>query len=397
MNGIDLIVKPNVNDSTTWFTLDIFDSDQFPIALNYTIKNIKKLGTRAGDYSHKFRIPGTANNDKNLGFLFSNTMEDGAGLRNKLTTEVRESGIPIFAGYMRLQNVVQNSEKREYEIQLFGSNMDWVNLLEEKTLRDYNWSGTIPHNDTTITGSWTNTGENESYCYPFIHYGNTSGGAVNNLDSLNAVDFFPALFIRQLVLKAFNDVGYAVKSNFFDVDDTDPSYSTTSSRGIHKYIIPYTGEGLVVDSATIINKKSRMEIQNDRRLFSTRSGATSNRHQYKYGHKVRVDHKNDGSFGSYPNSLSDASTNEFTFDSTYFVDIESRGSKWRAPFNSVIDAQLVHYDASENTEYIVFGNRLNFEKFDENGKQTNDYIAASIEIDPFTRHIRAENGDKLYW
>ena len=46
--------------------LDIKDSDDYPLSLNYLIADIKNLAVRSGTYSKTFNVPATKNNNQIL-------------------------------------------------------------------------------------------------------------------------------------------------------------------------------------------------------------------------------------------------------------------------------------------------------------------------------------------
>ena len=57
-------------------TLDITDSENFPLALTYLISDGRDLESRFGDFSKSFDVPATKNNNKLFDNIYNAKLDD---------------------------------------------------------------------------------------------------------------------------------------------------------------------------------------------------------------------------------------------------------------------------------------------------------------------------------
>ena len=95
--------------------LDIKDSDDFPLSLNYLIADIKNLSVRSGSYSKTFNVPATKNNNDILKHIWNpNTYVDGVSTYQALSHKplerkpcvVKVDSVPVLRGELKIKNVI---------------------------------------------------------------------------------------------------------------------------------------------------------------------------------------------------------------------------------------------------------------------------------------------------
>lgn len=206
------------------FTLDIKQDEDFPFTLNLGIADIENIAKTKSTFSKTFKIPATAENNKNLeSIYYSSTSDDGNAKKNNVCVVV-EDGVPITKGFLKIKNVLDNAEKgREYEAVYFGDNFGWIKYFRETSLQDLDFSSENHiYNATNVEASWVDSGagttgatsDDRSYVYPVISYGAFSGNEVQT------TDLRPAMFVKSILDKAWDSVSdnysYNISSTFLD-------------------------------------------------------------------------------------------------------------------------------------------------------------------------------------
>jgi hypothetical protein len=136
--------------------------------LNFNIDDINKYGSRDTSFSKTIVLPGTARNNKLLGFVgelgSNNTYAPGAAnigsnFNPAQTTkaELRANGLLLLKGVFRLTGVVKDRDMIEYEGNLFGELGGFIasigrGKLEDLDFNAYNHSYTY----NNIVASWDN-------------------------------------------------------------------------------------------------------------------------------------------------------------------------------------------------------------------------------------------------
>ena len=96
-------------------TLDITDSENFPLAISYLISDGRDLESRFGDFSKSFDVPATKNNNK----LFYNIYT-----------------VDFFRGKIQIKGNKQSSKPLSYSCTLFGGNYGWLSQIKNKNICD---------------------------------------------------------------------------------------------------------------------------------------------------------------------------------------------------------------------------------------------------------------------
>jgi hypothetical protein len=200
--------------------------------LSYNIDDVNKYGSRDTSFSKTIVLPGTAKNNKILGFvgeLGSNNPylpgneNIGVNFNVAQTTkaELRANGLLLLKGVFRLTGIVKERDMIEYEGNLFGELGGFIAAIGADKLEDLNFS---EYNHTytrdNIVNSW-NTINGSGYYYPLIDYGTYSTPEKNPGRVKRDYDyrtFRPALFVKDYIDKMFLPTGYTYESSFFDSD-----------------------------------------------------------------------------------------------------------------------------------------------------------------------------------
>ena len=191
--------------------------------LSYAIDDVNKYGSRETSFSKTIVLPGTANNNRLLGFISelgsNNTYTFGAANINSnfnpsqtTKAELRANGLLLLKGVFRLTGIVKDGELIEYEGNLFGELGGFIATIGDKKLQDLSFSE-YNHNYTynNIVNSW-NTINGSGYYYPLIDYGTYSDQKIN----YDYRTFRPALYVKEYIDKMFLPTGYTYESSFFN-------------------------------------------------------------------------------------------------------------------------------------------------------------------------------------
>jgi hypothetical protein len=191
--------------------------------LNFNIDDINKYGSRDTSFSKTIVLPGTAKNNRLLGFVGElgsfNAYAPGAANINSnfnpaqtTKAELRANGLLLLKGVFRLTGIVKDRDMVEYEGNLFGELGGFIAEIGRGKLEDLDFNA-YNHNYTyaNIVNSW-NTINGSGYYYPLIDYGTYSTQKVD----YDYRTFRPALFVKEYIDKIFEGSGYTYESNFFD-------------------------------------------------------------------------------------------------------------------------------------------------------------------------------------
>lgn len=207
-------------------------TDEVSIPLNFNIADIREPEKRSTTWSKTVILPGTTFNNQ----LFSNIWNVNAVINSTGTTnfspnfnpnlkaiaEITYNEATQFKGICQLLNVnVTDKYEIQYEVAFFGELQNVYQFFNNKYLRDLDFSE-YNHKYTLYNQqlSWNNT---NGYVYPMIDY----GFQINS--RFNVTNMFPALFVKTIIDKMFNDAGFTYQSTFFN------------SEIFKKLVIPYSG------------------------------------------------------------------------------------------------------------------------------------------------------------
>lgn len=218
-------------------TVDLYDN--VPVSLNYSIADIKEPQKRNSDYSKTVTVPGSNNNNNLLSHIYEIGIDRLFNPNHRTEARVLYDGVQVFKGYMRLAKIRKlKDEKIEYDLELRGRLDDLFTNLLDKRLTDLNWTD-LDHNYSrgNIINSWS-APVGSNYVYPFIDYGYST-----KPDTFDTNHFFPAVYIKEAVDRAFSYAGFQYSSTFL------------TSTFFKSLILPFTGENMRLTAAQIVARE----------------------------------------------------------------------------------------------------------------------------------------------
>jgi hypothetical protein len=246
------------------------------VQLSFNIDDINKFGSRDTSFSKTIVLPGTANNNKLLGFVADmgsfNTFDAGganigANFNVAQTTkaELRGNGLLLIKGVFRLLSIVKDKDIIEYEGAVFGELGGFIasignGKLEELDFSDYDHV----YNRDAIVNSW-DTINGSGYYYPLIDYGTHSSadiyGIVKAKVDYNYLTFRPALYAKEYIDKIFSAGGYTYESTFLNSSFFKKLIIPNNQKGIFKKE-GYNVQGLRTTAVTTTARNVLLSYEN---------------------------------------------------------------------------------------------------------------------------------------
>jgi len=222
--------------------------DGVPIPLNYSIADIREPDKRNSAFSKTITVPGTKANNKVFGHLFKVDLDiHSTGTTNytpsfnpnlKAETIIYENKVKIFKGFAQLVKInVTDYFQIEYDIVVFGDLANIFSELGDDKVDELDYSAyNHTYSGANIIASW---GASAGYYYPMIDYGK------NNLQTWKVTDFYPAIYLYQLIDKIFENAGYTYVCSLF---------GTQSFKNI---VIPFNSDGLRLPESLVLNRYAK--------------------------------------------------------------------------------------------------------------------------------------------
>tara|TARA_R110002020_G_scaffold383090_1_gene593773 strand:+ start:38 stop:2887 length:2850 start_codon:yes stop_codon:yes gene_type:complete len=236
---------------------DQYAEENIPLTLS--IDDFKNVAEKTQSYSKDFNLPNTKRNNKIFTHIFdiTKTIETSYDFNPYAKTRavLKQDGILIFEGSLRLINIIDKEGEISYNVNLYSEVVALADVLKDKTFADLDLAE-LEHdyNKTSIRNSWynttglplTNTINNTSFAYdttgtissptdhtnvlkyPFVNWtgdimiadgstGNNSNLGFPELVTLQQA-FRPFIQAKYLIDKIFFDAGYEYTSAFLDTD-----------------------------------------------------------------------------------------------------------------------------------------------------------------------------------
>ena len=217
--------------------LDTFYDEEILVSNNATgLFDIDKLPS---DFTREISIPGSKKNntffahaydiDIDTPFLFQQS--------DKVECYIDVSGYLLVQGYLQLNDIIlENDKVVSYNISLFGSLSNFSRDLQTNFLTDI--TGLSEYNHTSsfynIEDSWDGNLFGGDIVYPLADYGRGyffqasampgQQGIDTLTGALNVKDFKPAIRVKKVLDKIFEEFGYTYTSSFFDEPMWDDIY-----------------------------------------------------------------------------------------------------------------------------------------------------------------------------
>lgn len=127
---------------TERFNLDLTEDVSIPLTFN--IDDIFKLGTRKTTWSKTITLPGTHNNNRAFNHIYKINSESSFDPRIKSRVLIKNSGIQAVDGTLSLDQIVKKLTSTiqdiSYEVTVCGAGFEFFKALENKTLKDLDFS-----------------------------------------------------------------------------------------------------------------------------------------------------------------------------------------------------------------------------------------------------------------
>lgn len=203
--------------------VDLFDDDI--ISLTFNRVDINDITRRSSTYSKTITLPGTALNNKIFDHLHDINVDDTEKyLNKKIPCYLYYNDYEIVNGTFELEKIsfVENSKDIQYEGILYSNIKTFANEVQDKLLtgnddfEDDLDFGAYDHELSldNIISTWTfDSGYGSGYHYPVINYANLQG------KQLEVEDLRPALYVKEIWDKIFEDAGFTYTSTFLNSED----------------------------------------------------------------------------------------------------------------------------------------------------------------------------------
>ena len=303
------VYRTATDKSSVFGILDASTTEDFPLALTFSVNDPANIDARKGAYSKTFQVPATKNNNivlKNFGI--PNSTHQDAQLYDKISCRILVGNLFSLRGLLQLQDVQRLNDKPiSYSCVFLGDNLSWSTEMDGKYLSELQLknSTNLKLSAKEITKSWGTTDAtirasgavNDSpVVYPLASYGqvNETGFDFGNgfqlfreqweIDYMNNVsynisqtgflgtnqwnavpvmDWRPLVWIYNMMHKIFNDAGYKLSSAFVESDQfkrllyASPNFLYNNSA-IRQQANTYSGNFL--DSSTCSATQANLKI-----------------------------------------------------------------------------------------------------------------------------------------
>ena len=218
-------------------------------AITYAVNDLKDPNARKSDFSKTITLPSSKQLDKLFNHVFNiNVATNTFNPNKRLDVSYLADEEVQINGYLKLDEVVINDyNKVEYKVSIFGKSADLFSNIGEKELTDidlteynHDWSFGIQElswaTSVQRNGSGIAFAKGTGYVYPLIEYGIDA-----NTNDYKTIEMFPAVYAKEYIDRIFSDAGKSYSSSFF------------SSSLFKSLIIPYNGTGMNKTQAQINN------------------------------------------------------------------------------------------------------------------------------------------------
>lgn len=210
--------------SGTWNHLEVLNRKENPVALNFFSQDLKEVTKRTGGFSKTFELPASNYNQRILKTLSGVGSERAGDEIIWKKARLKSNGVYVFKGYARIEQVM-TGEGGMYTCHLLEDPTVWPELLGDDRLCDLEFDSHTKDLDTVVS-SWSSNQAWVDYVYAFANYGEWNNTTPNTPHNL--LDFHPSIYVKNIVNKIFNTIGYTVKSSFFETPE------------FKKLVIPHT-------------------------------------------------------------------------------------------------------------------------------------------------------------
>jgi len=237
----DLILRVTYNGVVTDLDVD----GAVPLRLDISQVDNQEIGEVFGVSSQNFNLPGTSTNNKFFNHGYLESAIDVPGLYDTIDCSVLRNGETLLQGNLQLNEVVtSDSGFTTYDVTVSNKVVEFNEALKDKFFYEANFSD-LDHvlNTDNLFKSWepraTSTFKDGAVFYPLADYGfdnrltfptfprlsadgNEATGSSANPDyPLSLGQFLPAIGVREVFDKIFDQAGYSYSSSLISSTDFD--------------------------------------------------------------------------------------------------------------------------------------------------------------------------------
>jgi hypothetical protein len=231
--------------------VDLYEEEEIPLTLS--VDNFKNTSEKTQSYSKNFNLPATKRNNRIFGNIFDITRTADAYSFNpyvQTKARLKENGIDIFSGFLRLIDIRTKDGEISYNINLYSEAIAMADILKTKTFADLDFTElTHQYDRTNIQQSWFNqivldfplaagsfagaagATTTDVVKYPFCDWTGTlnlvastnqvANGATSGEPSINKLEdaYRPWIRVKYLIDRIFAEAGFTYTSNHFNSND----------------------------------------------------------------------------------------------------------------------------------------------------------------------------------
>jgi hypothetical protein len=177
------------------------------IEMERICKLFEKIDSTNGDFSYKFEIPFTKQNDEILTFPFADV--SSKRVYKNIDCELMDNdGDVLYNGFLRVERV--DFDKRLYECSFFSGNLNWISKLTGQ-VSDADFSAyAVQINETNIVNSWT---QKSGVVFRLFDSGNL---ITRSHDKTVIEDWAPMMFVKEIFFKIFNSHSIKIQGDILN-------------------------------------------------------------------------------------------------------------------------------------------------------------------------------------
>lgn len=213
MEDVNVVIKVVDAANNLDFEIPISSGKNSPLSITKKLSDFTDLTKRSGVQSRNFKIPISKEIASTYDFFNSAMHHNYKDIDEDKDAAIIINGNEIERGKIRVQRFSNKDGNEQVELLFYGNNFDWTEKIKNKTLADLTWvNDVINYTPATIKGSWYNyAGAGSEWVFPLENRG---GRKVKN--EVHTEDFRPAIFVRNLLERALQSIGYTFSSSFIE-------------------------------------------------------------------------------------------------------------------------------------------------------------------------------------
>lgn len=193
--------------------IDLYQAEALPLNVTKRINSIE--GQTQGDFSRvSVKVPATKNNINILGRT-----------KQYRAFRIEVDGAPSFSGTAQIKkgktfSAGYEAHEENFELNLISNNSSWFVLLANTLLSELT-DLVKTFDSTNILAGFVSSPSIQDFAFlliKFKEWANVTGTAPNLQYFPSIYESTPALFIKPLIVQAFESIGYTINSEFFETD-----------------------------------------------------------------------------------------------------------------------------------------------------------------------------------